>query len=44
LILDVAIAGTYIPMLIFMVNPVFIFWIIIKNLTKYLVQTLRNDG
>ena len=44
LILDVAIAGTYIPMLIFMVNPVFIFWIIIKKLTKYPVQALRNDG
>ena len=32
LVLDVAIGGTYIPMLIFMVNPVFLFWITLKKI------------
>lgn len=31
LVLDVAIKGTYIPMLIFMINPLFLIWIIIKT-------------
>ena len=32
LVLDVAIGGTYIPMLIFMVNPMFLFWITLKKI------------
>ncbi len=31
-VLDVAIKGIYIPMLIFMVNPLFLFWIILKKI------------
>ncbi len=34
LVLDVAIGGTYIPMLIFMVNPMFLFWITLKKIKK----------
>lgn len=34
LVLDVAIGGTYIPMLIFMVNPIFLFWITLKKIKK----------
>ncbi len=44
LVLDVAIAGTYIPMLIFMINPVFIFWIILKALKNYLITALGSNG
>ena len=32
LVLDVAIKGTYIPMIIFMLNPLYLIWIIIKTL------------
>ena len=31
-VLDIAIKGIYIPMLIFMVNPLFLFWIILKEI------------
>lgn len=34
LVLDVAIGGTYIPMLIFMINPMFLFWITLKKIKK----------
>jgi hypothetical protein len=44
LVLDVAIRGTYLPMLIFMVNPIFIFWIILKALKNYLTTALGNNG
>jgi hypothetical protein len=41
LVLDVAIKGTYIPMLIFMINPLFLIWIIIKTLkSKFKIATV----
>lgn len=41
LVLDVAIKGTYIPMLIFMINPLYLIWIIIKTLkSKFKIATV----
>ena len=44
LVLDVAIKGTYIPMLIFMVNPFFLFWMIFKALKNKFIIATGNHG
>ncbi len=44
LVLDVAIKGTYIPMLIFMLNPLFLFWTIIKSLKNNLIKVYEKHA
>jgi hypothetical protein len=43
-VLDVAIKGIYIPMLIFMVNPLFLFWIILKKIKDACMMVIGNRG
>ncbi len=42
IVLDIAIMGAYIPMLIFMINPLYLFFIFIKKLKFYLANCLLN--
>ena len=44
LVLDVAIGGTYIPMLIFMVNPMFLFWITLKKIKNTCMMVVGYRG
>jgi len=39
-VLDIAIKGIYIPMLIFMVNPLFLFWIILKEIKNRCIMLI----
>ena len=42
--LDIVIKGVYIPMLIFMINPLFLFWMIFKTLKNKFIAVLGNHG
>ena len=44
LVLDVAIGGTYIPMLIFMINPMFLFWITLKKIKNTCMMVVGYRG
>ncbi len=44
IVLDIAIKGIYIPMLIFMINPLFLFWTIIKSLKNNLIKVYEKHA
>ena len=43
-VLDIAIKGIYIPMLIFMINPLFLFWIILKEIKNRCMMVIGYRG